>query len=138
MDACERLSQLNLTEVQQREIIRVSLHCSGNVSVVCVPIYDAEIVLQEKSYNPYYTLVCQHLCQDSHSYKITLQYWLWDFLRDLGQINVGGAEVIKNLKDNHDRLEVKSISSSRMKNVAKAYGWWIAKDTCSLLILKVR
>lgn len=120
LDACERLSQLNLTEVQQREIIRVSLHCSGN----------------EKSYNPYYTLVCQHLCQDSHSYKITLQYWLWDFLRDLGQINVGGAEVIKNLKDNHDRLEVKSISSSRMKNVAKAYGWWIAKDTCSLLILK--
>lgn len=120
LDACERLSQLNLTEVQQREIIRVGLHCSGN----------------EKSYNPYYTLICQHLCQDSHSYKITLQYWLWDFLRDLGQVNVGGAEVIKNLKDNHGQLEVKSISSSRMKNVAKAYGWWIAKDTCSLLILK--
>ena len=32
MDACERLSQLNLTEVQQREIVRVALHCLGNVS----------------------------------------------------------------------------------------------------------
>jgi len=105
---------------------------------LCAPNYDAEVALQEKSYNPYYTLICQHLCQDSHSYKITLQYWLWDFLRDLGQVNVGGAEVIKNLKENHGQLEVKSISSSRMKNVAKAYGWWIAKDTCSLLILKVR
>jgi nucleolar MIF4G domain-containing protein 1 len=31
VDACERLSQLNLTEVQQREIIRVILHCCGNV-----------------------------------------------------------------------------------------------------------
>lgn len=33
IDACERLSQLNLSEVQQREIIRVVLHCLGNVSL---------------------------------------------------------------------------------------------------------
>lgn len=32
VDACERLSQLKLTEVQQREIVRVVLHCCGNVS----------------------------------------------------------------------------------------------------------
>jgi nucleolar MIF4G domain-containing protein 1 len=32
VDACERLSQLSLTEVQQREIVRVLLHCCGNVS----------------------------------------------------------------------------------------------------------
>lgn len=120
MDACERLSQLNLTEVQQREIVRVCLHCCSN----------------EKSYNPYYALICQHFCQLSHSYKVTLQYWFWDFLRDLGETNVGGTEVIKNLKDDESRLETKSISSSRMRNVAKAYGWWIAKDACSLLILK--
>jgi nucleolar MIF4G domain-containing protein 1 len=31
LDACERLAQLGLTEVQQREIIRVNLHCCGNV-----------------------------------------------------------------------------------------------------------
>ncbi|KAJ6609207.1 armadillo-type protein [Mycena sp. CBHHK59/15] len=119
VDACERLGQLNLTEVQQREIVRVLLHCCGN----------------EKSYNPYYTLICQHLCRSSHSYKITLQFCLWDFLRDLGEVTVGGAEVIKNLKDD-DGFDVKSISSTRMKNVAKAYGWWIAKDCISLSILK--
>jgi nucleolar MIF4G domain-containing protein 1 len=33
IDACERLSQMNLTEVQQREIVRVLLHCCGNVRV---------------------------------------------------------------------------------------------------------
>ncbi|KIK94383.1 hypothetical protein PAXRUDRAFT_828062 [Paxillus rubicundulus Ve08.2h10] len=120
LDACERLAQLNLSEVQQREIVRVILHCCGN----------------EKSYNPYYSLVCQQLCQTSHSYKITLQFCLWDFLRDLGETNVGGAEVIKNLKDENVQFGVKNISSSRMKNVAKAYGWWMSKDCCSLTILK--
>ncbi|KAJ3714199.1 hypothetical protein C8R42DRAFT_726684 [Lentinula raphanica] len=93
VDACDRLSQLKLTEVQQREIIRVALHCCGN----------------EKVYNPYYALVCQHLCTISHSYKITLQYCLWDFLRDLGETNVGGAE---------------------------AFAWWIAKDSITLAVLK--
>jgi len=120
LDACERLAQLNLSEVQQREIVRVVLHCCGN----------------EKLYNPYYTLVCQQLCQRSHAYKITLQFCLWDFLRDLGETNVGGAEVIKNLKDDGGRFEVKTASSSRIKNMAKAYGWWIAKGCCSIAILK--
>ena len=32
VDACERLTQLNLTEVQQREVIRVLVICCGNVS----------------------------------------------------------------------------------------------------------
>lgn len=32
VDACERLAQLNLTEVQQREVIRVLVICCGNVS----------------------------------------------------------------------------------------------------------
>ena len=31
VDACERLLQLGLTDVQQREIARVLLQCSGNV-----------------------------------------------------------------------------------------------------------
>ncbi|KAG2146159.1 uncharacterized protein EDB93DRAFT_1086687 [Suillus bovinus] len=120
LDACERLAQLGLTEVQQREIIRVNLHCCGN----------------EKSYNPYYTLVCQHLSQRSHSYKITLQFCLWDFIRDLGESSVGGVEVIKSLKDNDVGFNVKSMSPSRMRNVAKAYAWWIAKDSCTLTIFK--
>ncbi|KAF7970077.1 hypothetical protein HWV62_25056 [Athelia sp. TMB] len=119
VDACERLAQLNLTEVQQREIIRVILHCCGN----------------EKSYNPYYTLIAQHLCRSSHSYKVTLQFCLWDFLRDLGETTVGGAEVIKNLKED-DGFDTKGITGARMRNVAQAYGWWVAKDCCTLAILK--
>ncbi|KAL1727850.1 hypothetical protein EV714DRAFT_253370 [Schizophyllum commune] len=124
VDACERLGQLNLTEVQQREIVRVLLHCCGN----------------EAAYNPYYALVGQHLCRQSHSYKITLQFCLWDFLRDLGETRVGGAEVVKNLGDTNDDSDdeerAKKISPARMRNVAKLYAWWIAKDATSLTILK--
>ncbi|KAK0193837.1 hypothetical protein F5146DRAFT_1101683 [Armillaria mellea] len=122
VDACDRLSQLNLSEVQQREIIRVLLHCCGN----------------EKTYNPYYTLVCQHLCRSSHSYKVTLQFCLWDFLRDLGEEEVGGAEVIKSIKESggSKSFDLKSISSTRLRNVAKAYAWWISKDCVTLAILK--
>ncbi|KAJ7030363.1 hypothetical protein C8F04DRAFT_731475 [Mycena alexandri] len=124
VDACERLSQLNLTEVQQREIVRVLLHCCGN----------------EKTYNPYYTLVAQHLCRTSHAHKITLQFCLWDFLRDLGEASVGGAEILKTLNNNEnggdEGFAMKNISATRVRNVARAYGWWVAKDCVGLGILK--
>ncbi|KAK2463428.1 hypothetical protein APHAL10511_004514 [Amanita phalloides] len=120
VDACERLSQLKLSGVQQREIVRVLLHCCGN----------------EKTYNPYYTLVCHHLCQTTRAYQITLQYCLWDFLRDLGETKVGGAEIMKNVQEDDDRFGLKSISKVRLRNLARAYGWWIAKDSVTIMILK--
>ena len=33
VDACERLAQLNLREVQQREVVRVLVNCCGNVNI---------------------------------------------------------------------------------------------------------
>ena len=92
---------------------------------------------KERSYNPYYTLVCQQLCRTSHAYKITLQFSLWDFLRDLGEKNVGGAAVVKNVKEGDD-FGLKNISDTRSLNIAKAYAWWIAKDSVTLAVLKVR
>jgi len=120
VDACERLGQLNLTEIQRREIVRVLLHCCGN----------------EKVYNPYYTLVCQELCRFSHSYKITLQFCLWDFLRELGESNVGGVELLKRQDEPGFSSQGKSISRCRLKNTARAYSWWVAKDCCNLTIFK--
>ncbi len=139
MDACERLSQLKLTEVQQREIIRVLLHCCGNVRPLhSLVLHISTTYPQEKSYNPYYAFVAQQLCRTSHSYTITLQFCLWDFLRDLGETGVGGTEVLKNLKDDVASFDVGKISNTRSRNVARAYAWWIAKDACTLAILKVR
>ena len=62
---------------------------------------------------------------------------MWDFLRDLGEINVGGSAIIKDVQDNNTDFGLQSMTQTRLHNVAKAYGWWIAKDSVSLLILKV-
>jgi hypothetical protein len=90
-------------------------------------------------YNPYYTLILQRLCDTAHSYKVTLQYCLWDFLRDLGERSVGGAEVVKNLRDDEDDSlgSGKKITERKMRNLARAYAWCVAKGYLTLVILKV-
>ncbi|GAA5991058.1 hypothetical protein JCM10908_006519 [Rhodotorula pacifica] len=120
VDACDRLLQLGLSDVQQREIARVLLQCCGN----------------EKVYNPYYTLVAHRLCTKSHSSQITLQYLLWDFFRDLGEKSVGGEELVKSMQDSRDGGSGSNVSSRRLANLAKLYAWCISKDALSLAILK--
>jgi nucleolar MIF4G domain-containing protein 1 len=55
----------------------------------------------------------------------------------MGETSVGGSEVIKNLKDDELAVDGGRISSTRLRNVAKAYAWWIAKDSLMLSVLKV-
>lgn len=122
VDAKDRLFQLGLTEVQQREIVRVILHCLGN----------------EKAYNPFYTLVMQHLLtasgKNSHSFAVTLQYSLWDLFREMGEENVGGAERLKS--GSSAGVGDKPLSSRRARNLSLAFGWWFAKGGLSLTSLK--
>ncbi|KZP00620.1 ARM repeat-containing protein [Calocera viscosa TUFC12733] len=121
VNAHERLDQLNLTEVQQREIIRVLLHCCGT----------------EKTYNPFYALVAQDLCKTSHSHKVTLQFCLWDFLRELGETDVGGAEIVKSAQDKEDVVKFDvSATKGRIQNLAKAFAWLVAKSASNLMIFR--
>ncbi|KAF9205931.1 suppressor of glycerol defect [Haplosporangium sp. Z 27] len=124
IDAFERLIKLNLKEVQQREIVRVLLHCAGNETV----------------YNPYYTLVGQRLCQHDHSFKITYQYSLWDLLREMGATDVGGMEKVKDgqvigLDDGVDGSG-KKVPLRRIVNLSKMYGFLIHSQDLSLVMLK--
>lgn len=121
IDAVDRLLSLNLTEVQQREVVRVILHCLGS----------------EKAYNPFYTLILARLLtssstQATHSYQITLQYALWDHFRALGESDVGGAEMVKSAAAGTGPPDEK-----KNRNIAKAYAWWCAKAGLGLTILKV-
>ncbi|KZT53500.1 ARM repeat-containing protein [Calocera cornea HHB12733] len=121
VNAHERLDQLHLTEVQQREIIRVLLHCCGT----------------EQAYNPFYALVAQELCKASHSHKVTLQFCLWDFLRELGETDVGGAEIIKSARDREEVVGFDvSATKSRIQNLAKAFAWLVAKSASNLMIFR--
>lgn len=129
VDAGSKLLQLKLNEVQRREIIRVLLHCLG----------------QENVYNPYYTLIGSQLSQDSPNVRVTLQYSLWDFLRDLGEKRVGGqSKIAGNDDDSEDESEdedegkpIKGAEFQKIVNTARACSWWVAKGCLSLNALKV-
>ena len=99
--ACDRMSHFKLSETQQRECVRVTLHCVGS----------------EQGYNPYYTLVLHHLCAMSYSHRFTLQYALWDFLRNI---------------DGEDKQP-----KHKIENTAKALAYIVARGTMDLTIFKV-
>ncbi|KAG0248832.1 suppressor of glycerol defect [Mortierella polycephala] len=124
IDAFERLIKLNLKEVQQREIVRVLLHCAGN----------------EMVHNPYYTLVGQRLCQHDHSFKITFQYSLWDLLREMGATDVGGMEKVKDGQviglDDGTEGSGKKVALRRIVNLSKMYAFLISSQDLSLVMLK--
>lgn len=145
IDAAQRVASLGLKEVQQREVVRVLLHCLGNVStphqIPCGNHWELTLgrSSQEKAYNPFYTLVVARLLSESstqaqHSYQITLQYALWDFFRSLGEEEVGGASMAGAGGATLDSAEVAQRKSA---HYARAYAWWCAKSGLSLNILKV-
>ncbi|TMW65244.1 hypothetical protein Poli38472_009411 [Pythium oligandrum] len=67
LDAYERLLQLHLKEKQEREIVRVVMHCCG----------------QEKKFNRYYLVLSQKLCEMDQRYKFTYQLAFWDAFKQM-------------------------------------------------------
>ncbi|KAK6905960.1 hypothetical protein I203_106795 [Kwoniella mangroviensis CBS 8507] len=106
--ACDRLNALKLSDVQQREFVRVALHCCG----------------LEQTYNPYYTLILSNLCSNSYDHRFTLQYALWDFIRELES---GSGESTK-LK--------KQKQKQRQENIAKAIGYVVGRGGLDLTVFK--
>ena len=113
-DACERLLKLRLKKNQEREIPRVLLHCCGG----------------EQVYNPYYALIARRLCAQ-HTLKMTFQFCLWDFFRNLGEDD-GGYEGGQAEEEDED------IPMRKIVNLAKFYGTLIAEGALTLNVLKVR
>ena len=71
----------------------------------------------------------------AHSYAVTLQYRLWDLFRDLGETDVGGTKKLESADAGDGENKV---SKRKADNLARAYGWWIAKGVLSITVLKVR
>ena len=56
----------------------------------------------------------------------------------MGEKDVGGAEILKNSReDAYVAFDEMKITSGRRLNVARGYGWWLAKGSVTLAILKV-
>ena len=99
VDAFEKLCKLGLKDKQEREIVRMILYCC----------------CQERAFNPYYAVIAERLCRHSHNHKITLQFGLWDFIKELG---------------------VSKVPVRRIAHMARMFGFLITKHALSLSVLK--
>lgn len=120
VDASERLDKLSLRDVQQRELVRVLIRCAEN----------------EKTFNPYYALIANHLCQMQHKHKVTFQFCLWDFLRACGEKGVGGQSFGGQDDWDVNDAEGTTVPTHRLKNMAKLYAYLVAKNGIGITVLK--
>ncbi|WFC93625.1 suppressor of glycerol defect [Malassezia brasiliensis] len=119
-EAVQNLLQLKLNEVQRREIVRVLVHCVGS----------------EPVYNPYYVLVGQQLAEDLPAMRITLQYVLWDYFREIGETHVGGEKVTAALGDAAPDAPDAPGAARKRAHLAQAYGTWLGHGALSLHVLR--
>lgn len=109
-DAYLRLMKLKLKKVQELEIPKVLIQCSG----------------AEKMYNPYYTLIAKRLCGD-RKLKMAFQFSLWDLFKKMGETN----------DDDDDGFEEDTdLDTRHIVNLAKMFGTLMAEGGLGLNVLK--
>ncbi|KAM0309418.1 hypothetical protein ACHAO8_009047 [Botrytis cinerea] len=109
-DAYLRLMKLKLKKVQELEIPKVLIQCSG----------------AEKMYNPYYTLIAKRLCGD-RKLKMAFQFSLWDLFKKMGETNDD---------DDEDFEEDTELDTRHIVNLAKMFGTLMAEGGLGLNVLK--
>jgi nucleolar MIF4G domain-containing protein 1 len=89
-------------------------------------------------------MIGQKLASESRSIQITMQFLLWDFFRELGEKEVAGQEMLKNLHHNQDDTQPdyndrdgSAVDLNKLHHFAWAYAWWIAKGALPITVLKV-
>ncbi len=74
VQAFENCVRLNLKKEQEREIVKVLMHC-------CIS--------EKSGFNKFYALLAQRLCKyQPQSYKYSLKYTLWDYLKTLSKLDI--------------------------------------------------
>ena len=111
-DAYVRLKKLRLKRLQELEIPKVVLQCSGT----------------EEVYNPFYTSLSRRLCSDKRL-KMSFQFSLWDLFKQMGEGNEDSDG--DNGANEQGKLELRTLV-----NIAKLYGVLVAEDGLGLGILK--
>lgn len=116
VDCLTRLNKLALKKSQEREIPRILLHCAS----------------VEQSWNPYYGLLAHKLCE-SHSYRKTFQFMLWDALREFeaNDDNSDKEDFLGFDNDNDEESELK-----RIYNLGRFFGFLLAEGSLALHVLR--
>ncbi len=104
-DAFTKLNKLNLKRVQEREIVKVLLHCCSS---------------EKTGYNPYYGFLAVKLCEQ-RSLRKTFNFSLWNFFDEL-EGNIDDDEESFSTSNNSELNLQKSI------NLAGLYGKIISEN----------
>lgn len=116
LEAITGVLSLRLKKSQESEIARVLLLLVGS----------------EERYNPYYTYIAKGLA-DRHGMRISLQFCLWDFLRDCGEDEVGqiGTRESESESGGSERPSMRKVI-----NVAKFFGTLLGLSIMPITVLK--
>lgn len=87
----------------------------------------------EPSWNPYYAVLANNLC-DSHSFRKTFQFMLWDLIKELDGNDIDGEEEGANVLGINDGDEETKLK--KILNLGRFYGFLMAEDSLPLHSLK--
>ncbi|KAI5950979.1 SGD1 [Candida jiufengensis] len=113
MDARTKIDKLALKRVQERDVPKVLIHCATI----------------EPSWNPYYAVLANNLC-DSHSLRKTFQFMLWDLIKELDGSTDEEDEEESNfmgLNDSDEETKMKKIL-----NLGRFFGFLLAEGSLPL------
>lgn len=126
VDAMTKLDKLALKRAQEREIPRIIIHCTGI----------------EPAWNPYYGVLAAKLCE-SHSYRKTFQFMLWDILKDLDKSSGRGGSDDESDDDEEDFFGFDNDNDvddetklKRILNLGRFFGYLLAEGSLPLNILR--
>ncbi|OBA21809.1 hypothetical protein METBIDRAFT_30832 [Metschnikowia bicuspidata var. bicuspidata NRRL YB-4993] len=117
IDAVTKLDKLALKKAQEREIPRIVVHCA----------------VVEPAWNPYYGILASKLC-DSHSYRKTFQFMLWDLVK--GFDGNDGSDDEEDVFTGFDDSESDDDKLKKILNLGRLYGNLFAEGSLALHILR--
>lgn len=123
VDALTKLDKLALKKAQEREIPRILVHCA----------------VVEPAWNPYYGILSAKLC-DSHSYRKTFQFLLWDLIKSFDSSSNGYGDDSDDEVDNFagfdDDNENDDDKLKKIMNLGRLFGHLFAEGSLALHVLR--
>jgi len=111
-DAVDRIIRLKLKKTQMKEVCYVILRC----------------VTSENSYNPYYGLVAENLCED-RNIAMSFQFSLWDYFKKMG-------ESLDDQEVSHEEGASGEIDAQELVHIAKFFSLLLRKQSIPITCLK--
>lgn len=119
IDAVTKLDKLALRKSQEREIPRIVIHCA----------------VVEPAWNPYYGILAAKLC-DSHSYRKTFQFMLWDLIKGFEGASGNDSDEEEDVFSGFDDSRDEDDKLKKILNLGRFFGYLFAEGSLALHMLR--